>query len=210
MDYNLFLEYFTKGDLRNSLHILTQSMFKECADLMRSKTGIEDESELLGLFHDAFLYFDEKYKSGKFEFREYESFRSYFKTACLNKAKEFRRYIKGPQYIISYENLNQYEEEFEQSVEEQRNEEYQEINQLYGIDLYESEEPEIDMYKEAVRSFHTLNDKCKFLIVLKHFLKLSHNQIVEALRMFFEIKNENVSKTELQRCMDGLRRNALA
>ena len=40
------------------------------------------------------------------------------------------------------------------------------------------------------------------LIILRVILDIEHKEIVNALSMFFKIKNENVSKSTLRRCKE--------
>jgi hypothetical protein len=98
-------------------------------------------------------------------------------------------------------------DELNDQYEEERANEYDHVNEKYGIDLSSVDAEEV-FPGEVINAFHSLNEKCKFLLVFKYMLNLSHKDIVDCLCNFYELKNENVSKTELKRCLDRLKKNS--
>lgn len=182
--------------------ILTEKLSARCVSAIMAKIRISNRNEALSIFYDSLLLFIDKISDNKFNYENDEKLVSYFKTICINKAKEYSRYIRKG-YLVSSEsigeNLNDFNELFTDTRDEVYNDKLKE-----GFDI-KTDEIENDFPVEVIREFHNLNEKCKFLIILKYKLKLKHEEIVEALAPFFKIKNREVSKAELQRCMQYLR-----
>jgi DNA-directed RNA polymerase specialized sigma subunit len=133
-----------------------------------------------------------------------DAFKSFFKTACMHQAKESMREEDSPDYIPLYDVFTDESEDAQEIYSDIQTVEYQRKLDMYGIDLKSVEDQE-DRLPMVVKAFHSLSEKCKFLILLRYFVNLSHHDIVETLYNFYEIKNEDVSKAELSRCLKYIR-----
>lgn len=189
-----------------ALKLLLKMHSKDCLPLIRSKTKNLDRYEVMSILYDAFLDFSDRVRRGEYEYRDEASFLSYFKTACVNKAREFNRDRALPDFILLPEVLEMVKDDAEEAREQAKLDFFEEKRANYGIELEFEEGDQLDVLMDrVVHIFHQMSDKCKFLIVLKFFMKMSHQEIVDALRLFFEIKNESVSKTELYRCIERMK-----
>lgn len=186
-----------------ALSLIYNRHSRDCLPLIRMKTRNLNRYEMLSMFYGAFLDLSDRIASGAYEYRDDPSFLSYFKTACVNQAREYNRTFCLPDFILSSEILGIMQDDCRESEKIAREDFIQEKKKRYGIDLElpVEKDGEADPLTEVVKAFHTLSDRCKFLIVLKFFVNLSHREIVDALNLFFEIRNEDVSKSELHRCL---------
>ncbi|MDZ4203491.1 MAG: hypothetical protein U1C46_01615 [Bacteroidales bacterium] len=194
-----------RDQLEESLKLIAESLLKECVMLMASISGRKDKYELYSLFYDNFLDVAGRIKDGKFEFVSDSAFKSYFKTGCSHKIKEQNRFFRKSSDWLEIEFFERNVEGFENFFYEEKKDGYAQILKEQLIDL-NSVETEEDFPLLVIRAFHSLNEKCKFLVVMKYMLNLSHKDIVDCLCNFYELKNENVSKTELKRCLDQLKK----
>lgn len=192
-----------------ALKMMVMKHATDCLPLIRSKTRNLDRYELLSVMYHAFLDFCDRVDRKEYTYRDDASFLSYFKTACVNQAREFNRAVDLPDIVLLPEILELVKDDAREAEEAARKEFLEEKRAAYGIELDLETEEETDLMDEVVRLFHKLNDKCKFLLVLKFFLNMSHREIADALRLFFEIGNENVSKSELHRCIERMKAQAV-
>lgn len=176
--------------------------------LMSAKTSTNDKYELYSLFHDNFLDFTVKVKESKFEYVSDSALISFFKTGCSHRAKEHRRMFGKNNDWLSVTDFENYTEEFDNIFQEKKINEYKTVYERYGVNLEEVESEDI-FPTEVIKGFHSLNEKCKFLLVMKYMLGLSHKSIVDCLCNFYELKNENVSKSELKRCIERLKKTVV-
>lgn len=196
------IENIESGNIDEGLDLISKRLSNNSVSLIISKTRLKNRNEALSIFYDSLLIFIEQVRSKKFRYLNEPKTISYFNTICLNKAREYCKIVHTG-FIIDNNLLYENKQEFIDTYDEIRNEEYQTRQKLgYEIvpDALDSEFP-----LEVINAFHSLKEKCKFLIILKYKLKLKHDQIVEALAPFFQIKNKEVSKAELQRCMSFLK-----
>jgi len=200
------IQLILEGKPELALKLLLKRHSKECLPLIRSKTRGLDRYGLLAILYDAFLDFSDRVKRGNYEYRDDASFLSYFKTACVNKARDYNRELTLPDFILVPEVMEMVRDEAGEALEHARKDFVEDKRMRYRVEMDFEDDGEMDtLMNKVVRIFHQLNDKCKFLIVLKFFMKMSHQEIVDALRFFFEIKNESVSKTELYRCIERMK-----
>lgn len=194
-------------ELEQGLEIISSHLLVDCIMLMASITKEQNKYELYSLFYDNYLDFAGKVRENKFDYVSDASLKSFFKTGCTHRAREYNRAFRKPDDWISEtffeKNISRFDEIFDENCQS----EYEMVQEKYGIDLGQME-TDVDFPMEVVRAFHTLNEKCKFLLVLKYMLNLSHKDIVDCLCHFYELKNVNVSKTELKRCLDNLRKRS--
>ncbi len=197
--------HIQNDELEEGLTIVSEHLLNDCIMLMSSISGVKNKYELYSLFHDNYLDFVNKVKEGKFSYVSDTAFKSFFKTGCSNKAKEYKRVFNKKEDWLSEDFFERNLEQFDNMFEANKKTEYGVIYEKYGINL-DSEETDEEFPADVVKAFHLLNEKCKFLLVLKYMINLSHKEIVDCLCNFYELKNENVSKTELKRCLDNLKK----
>jgi hypothetical protein len=196
------IEHIESGNIDEGIDILSKKLSNNSISLIISKTRLKNRNEALSIFYDSLLIFIDQVKSKKFKYLDDSRSISYLNTICLNKAREYCKIVNSG-FIIDNSILAENKRDFIETYDEIRNEEVQSRkNEGYEIstELLNEEFP-----LEVINAFHSLKEKCKFLIILKYKLKLKHDQIVEALAPFFQIKNKEVSKAELQRCMSFLK-----
>jgi hypothetical protein len=194
--------------LEEGLHIMSEHLLRECIMLMASHNKQATKYELYALYYDNYLDFVNKVQADKFNFSTDAALKSYFKTGCTHRVKEQQRLMQKPKDWLDESYFEHHIDDIDESFSDSRNSEYAAVLDKYGVDLslYDSEE---DFPSQVIKAFHTLNEKCKFLVVLKYMINLSHKDIVDCLSNFYELKNENVSKTELKRCLDHLKKQSL-
>jgi len=203
---NEIIRLIQENQTDQALKLILMKHSRDCLPLIRSKTKNLDRYESLAILYDAFLDFCDRVMRNDYQYRDDTSFLSYFKSACVNKAREFNRDLTLPDFILLPEVLDLVKDDVDEAKENAMQEFLEEKREKYGIELEFREDDQLDaLMDKVVRIFHQLNDKCKFLIVLKFFMKMSHNEIVDALRFFYEIKNDAVSKTELHRCIERMK-----
>jgi hypothetical protein len=196
------IEHILSGNIDEGTDLLSKRLSHRSTSLIISKTRLSNKNEALSIFYESLLIFADQVKSKKFVYIDDARAVSYINTLCLNKAREYCKILKSG-YILDSSLLNEYKNDYIDLYEDVRNEEYEsKIRSGYELQPDKTEE---DFPIEVVNAFHNLKEKCKFLIILKYKLKLKHEQIVEALTPFFQIKNKEVSKAELQRCMNYLK-----
>lgn len=209
---SVFKEVFNliKDDnLESGLKIISKHLLRDCVMLMSSKTITNDKYELYSLFHDNFLDFATKVKEGRFEYKSDSAFISFFKTGCSHRAKEHRRLYGKNDDWLSVTDFESHSDELDNIFQENKTNEYKSVYETYGINLEDIESKEV-FPLEVIKGFHSMNEKCKFLLVMKYMLNLSHKNIVDCLCNFYELKNENVSKSELKRCIERLKKTVAA
>ncbi len=199
-------QHIQNEEIEEGLEIISAHLLMDCIMLMSSITGEKNKYELYSLYYDNFLDFVEKIKDGRFEYVSDSALKSFFKTGCTHKAREQKRLFNKTTDWLSENFFETDEEAFENAYEEKKAAEYERVFEKYGVDLASGEKSE-EFPMDVVRAFHTLNEKCKFLVVMKYMLNLSHKDIVDCLCNFYELKNENVSKSELKRCIERLKKN---
>ncbi len=197
-----------KNQLSEALGIISDHLLQDCIMLMASMLRDKNNYELYSLFYDNYLDFSKKVSDGKFQYSTDAALKSYFKTGCSLRAKEHLNQSKKTRDWLSLDYFEKTAGEYAERYEAEKNEQYEIIKDKYGIDLASVETDEV-FPMEVISAFHSLNEKCKFLIVLKYMLNLTHKSIVDCLSNFYELKNENVSKTELKRCLDHLKKKSI-
>jgi hypothetical protein len=188
-----------------ALKFLTIRHCIEFLPIIRSNTKHLSLHEHLSIYYDAFLYFCDKVSIGAFKFTDDDAFISYFKESCKIAAKKFNRTFRPKQLVLPNE-IKEYFLDDLADAEECARREFIEMHP--GIDIPILPDDGADLFNEIIRIFPLMNDECKFLLVLKYFLKLTHKEIVIALSSFFQIQNERVSITSLHRCYDFIRQRA--
>lgn len=207
--FNKAFTHISNEELEQGLKIISEHLLRDCIMLMASLTREQNKYELYSLFYENYLDLAAKVKSGSFSFVSDAAFKSFFKTGCSHRAKEYNRSVNRPKEWLTDNFFSEQEDALDEAFEECKTEEYSRISAQYGIDL-NTVEQEDDMPAMVISAFHNLNEKCKFLVVMKYMLSLSHKDIVDCLSNFYELKNENVSKTELKRCLDNLKKQSFS
>lgn len=204
MDFELVYKKMKEGNDDEALRLLSKKLMQESINLIKSRSIFKDEYEATSVYYNAYLYVKRLIDKDKFSFMGDDAFRSFFKTACMHQAKVSMREEENPDYIPLYDVITDESDDTREIYEEIQSAEYHRKFDKYGIDLKSVEDQE-DRLPMVVKAFHSLSEKCKFLILLKYFVRLSHHDIVETLYDFYEIKNEDVSKAELSRCLKYIR-----
>lgn len=203
--YEEIIQFIKEKNMDQALRLITTRLSSECIPLIKSKSKHLTHYESLAIFYYAFLDLSGRIEKGSFTYENESSFESYFKRSCVNQAYNFIRETSVPKMMLPFEIIELMAGELEKTKREEEDTFIKEKLDNYGIELTIGDEEETDITEYVIRAFHTLTDRCKFLIVFKFFLKMSHREIVDALQLFYEIKNENVSKTELNRCIGYIR-----
>lgn len=210
MEQGSELEYavnlIRNDNLPEALEIINKFLLKDCISLIASKLKNRTNYEYFSLFYDNFLDFAGKVNNGKFKFTSESALRSFFKTGCTYRAKEEITKESKTNDWLSMDVFEQSAGTMDDIYEAEKNAAYEKIKAKYDIDLSGTAEDDL-VPMDVLKAFHTLNEKCKFLVVLKYMVNLSHKDIVDTLSSLYGLKNENVSKTELKRCLDYLRKN---
>jgi hypothetical protein len=192
-----------EGHIETARKLISHLLSEECIGLIISKTSICNRNEALSIYYEALLLFCDQITNKKFTYKDEPQCKGYIKKNCFNKAMEYDRLIKGSKFLVSSEVLENYEEEFVDFYEELRTTEYEKKKQA-GIEI--SIQKLMDTFPIAViDAFHTLKEKCKLLIILKYKMNLKHDEVINILLPFYKIKNKDVSKVELQRCLNSLK-----
>lgn len=194
--------------LEEGLHIISEHLLRECIPLMASLNKQSTKYELYSLFYDNYLDFVGKVHAEKFIFTTEAALKSYFKTGCTHRAKEQQRKFSKPKDWLDESFFENNMTDLDESYDDSRKHEYANVMDKYGVDL-SGQDTEVEFPQQVIKAFHALNEKCKFLVVLKYMVNLSHKDIVDCLSNFYELKNENVSKTELKRCLDHLKKQSV-
>src|SRR4030042_3962313 len=84
--------------------ILIEKLSARCVSVIMAKIRISNRNEALSIFYDSLLLFIDKISDNKFTYENDEKLVSYFKTICINKAKEYSRYIRKG-YLVSSESI---------------------------------------------------------------------------------------------------------
>jgi hypothetical protein len=197
-------ELIRSGKDDEALKIISGMLMNECIGLIKSRSVFKDDDEAANVFYHSFLNVKEDIRNNICRYKGEKAFRSYFKTACFLTAQNFMRIERRPDFFTTLEEVYEHNVEFSQELEITRQEEYQRKKQLYGIDLFEVDAGE-DITPLVIEAFHSLSEKCKFVIVMSIFLNLSHKEIAEASQLYFEIANADVSKSTLNRCLKYIR-----
>ena len=196
--------YIKSNNNDEARKIISDMMMDLCISLIMSKSAIRNRNEALSIYYDALLLMCQHIADGKFNYQGDAQFKGYLKTICVNKTREYERIIKGGSYLIAPEDLNNSEVgDFEELYDEIRITEYAK-KQDSGAEVFISELIE-SFPITVVEAFHTLKEKCKLLIILKYKMNLKHDELINVLMPFYKIKNKDVSKVELQRCLKNLR-----
>jgi hypothetical protein len=195
------------GDVDDALSYVAKRLLQDCKPLIRSKNKTLGRYEIIGVFYDAFLDLADRVKSGKFQFMGEAAFATYFKRSCVNQAFNLTRGLASGDIILPAEIIEILEEDAGKLRDDVAKSFIDDKFSLYGIRLELPESDEMaDCLDEVVKVFHTLGEKCKFLIVFKFFLKFSHQEIIDSLRLFYDIKTPEVSRVELARCIGNIRK----
>jgi len=198
------IENIKSDNFEEARRIISEIMMDLCIGLIISKSTIRNRNEALSIYYDALLFLCEQIAEGKFQYQGDNQFKGYLKTICLNKTKEYERTIRGSRYLTATEDLNDSElTDFEELYDEIRIEEYARKVQL-GAEISINELVE-SFPVIVVEAFHSLKEKCKLLIILKYKMNLKHDELINVLVPFYRIKNKDVSKVELQRCLKNFR-----
>lgn len=198
-------QYIQAGALEDALRIISENLLRESIMLMASINKGQTKYELYSLFYENFMDFADKVQEGKFTYASDAALKSFFKTGCTHKAKEQHRMFTKSKDWLEISFFENHSDDFDESFEDCKKEEYDVVLEKYGVDLNSVDSTD-EVPINVITAFHELNEKCKFLVVLKYMLSLSHKDIVDCLSNFYELKNENVSKVELKRCLDNLKK----
>ncbi len=204
-DFEKAFQHIQNEELEEGLQLVAENLLRDCIMLIASITKEQNKYELYSLFYDSYLDFANKVREGKFSYVSDSAFKSFFKTACSHKAKEHKRIFRKNEDWLSESFFDRHFESFDELFQENRKTEYDLVYEKYGISISTSDIDQ-EFPVEVIKAFHKLNEKCKFLVVLKYMINLSHKEIVDCLCNFYELKNENVSKSELKRCLDNLKK----
>ncbi len=196
-----------EDQLSEALEIISAHLLHDCIMLMASMLKDKNRYELYSLYYDNYLDFAKKVKEGKFQYVSDAAMKSFFKTGCSHRAKEQMNAAKKTNDWLSIDFFENSAGNYNDEYEAEKNAEYERVKDRYGIDLASIETEDV-FPMDVIGAFHSLNEKCKFLLVLKYMLNLSHKNIVDCLSSLYELKNENVSKTELKRCLDNLKKKS--
>jgi hypothetical protein len=198
------IENIKSNNPEEARKIISDITMDICIGLIMSKSTIRNRNEALSIYYDALLLLCEHVTEGKFQYQGDAQFKGYLKTICLNKTKEYERILRGKSYLIAPEDLNDSEiANFEELYDEIR-------IAAYAKKRDSGAEVSINELMDAfpvtvVEAFHALKEKCKLLIILKYKMNLKHDELINVLMPFYKIKNKDVSKVELQRCLKNLR-----
>jgi hypothetical protein len=207
-DLSKAIRHIQNNELEQALHIISSHLLKDCIMLMASLSKDQNKYELYSLFYENYLDFVNKVQNNKFTYASDAALKSFFKTGCTHRAKEQYRAMSKPKDWLDESFFINKDQSLDDAYEDCKQEEYARVMSQYGIDL-SADESEDEIPAQVINAFHTLNEKCKFLVVLKYMISLSHKEIVDCLSNFYELKNENVSKSELKRCLDHLKKNTV-
>jgi hypothetical protein len=210
LSYVEILSLIRDNNMNQALKAVDYRLAKDCLLLIRSKTKKLDSNEVYAIFYYAFLDFCEKVKKGRFKYQNDSAFESYFKKGCVNHALQKTRELLHTELILPVEILELLENESSKVGKDIEKDFIKEKLELYGIQLDFEEDGIFSYLPQVIKSFHSLGELCKFLIILRFFVKLSHQEISNNLSVFYNIKNANVSKTQFNRCMDRIKENVLA
>jgi hypothetical protein len=202
--YREIVRLINENKLDQALKLISKKTMNECMGLIYKNTRLENPYEALNIFYDAFLTFAQKVQSGSFLYQGEKQTEGYFKSACVLKAKEYNRIAGRIPPIVPIDTIcadSDYDDEFEN----ERKKFGKEYFEYSGVDLWEGEKEEKFSFGNVLMLFHKLDEKCKFIIILKHIVGLSHEQIAYMIGSFYEIGSRDVSKTELNRCMNKLK-----
>jgi hypothetical protein len=150
--------------------------------IYRLKWSVEEADIIL---NDAYILLSNKISEGSVE------------RINLSYIKELCKYIGANQYRKNLREEKKLKGYFEESKRE------------LETDFYNTYNIEIDLnddnfhYKEAIRTFSILDEKCQKLIKMKHVEDLRHEEIIKKIR---EIGNIDSSKSLLNRCMNKWRK----
>ena len=197
------ISFIKEGKHIEGRQILLDLLMKECVGLIISQQQVREE-EAISIFYEALELLCEQIQNELFIYKDDKGFKTYLKTTCLNKTREYKRILKGSAFISASETLEETAKDYEELVDTLQREVYNRKKALYGIQLDKNDgthtykKPSIDM----IKAFHHLKDKCKLLIVLRVLFNIDHKEIVNTLSLFYKMKNENVSKSMLRRCKE--------
>jgi hypothetical protein len=198
------IEQIRTNNSEEGRKIISEIMMEHCLRLIMSKSNIKNRNEALSVYYDSLLIMCEHIADGKFNYQGDAQFKGYLKTICMNKTKEYERIIKGSSFLVATEDLNDAElSEFEELYDEIRITAY-EKKQRSGAEI-SIDELMGSFPVVVVEAFHSLKEKCKLLIILKYKMNLKHEELINVLMPFYQIKNKDVSKVELQRCLKTLK-----
>ncbi|MCD4734899.1 MAG: hypothetical protein K8R53_02535 [Bacteroidales bacterium] len=196
------VEFCKRGDPVKAKEFLIDILQAEAIGLILAKSAISNEQDALSIFYDAVLEQIDEMTTGKFKYINDAKFLSYFKSKCIMKAREFNKMISGP-FIPMPDIEDEQVEIIMETYNETRKQEYQRLNEHYGLDLKPDYE-NIKLPAEVMDAFHNLQDKCKMLIILRKIMKISHKKIVDSVGLLYSIGNENSCKNTLKRCWKSL------
>jgi DNA-directed RNA polymerase specialized sigma24 family protein len=203
---NQIIEMIADARYDEALNGLYRKAGKECLLLIKSKSRRINHSEAMSIFYASFLEFCRKSAEGDFSYRDEDAFISYFKTTCAHQSYRHLREEKMPGFIIEDDITDVLGADADIVARDTVSTFVKHKAEKYDISLDPEEvSPKQSLLKEVTRVFHGLSDRCKFLIVLKFFLNLSHREIVDTLDIFYGIRNEEVCKTDLYRCLEQIR-----
>jgi hypothetical protein len=208
--YGEIVDLIKNKNMDLALKILFSKLSNECLRLIRSKRKNITHYEAIGIFYYAFLDLCERINSDKFIFQNDSAFITYFKTACVHQVFAFIRETSSPVILLPREVYELLHEEGKEKIQQSKNDFIGEKKNLYDIEIQFTEEETFDYLGEVIRSFHLLGEKCKILILLKYFVQQTHEQISDILRLFYDVHNANVAKTQLSRCIRDMRKMVIS
>lgn len=202
-----------ENNRNKAMQLLQEKYFKKCLPVIRKTIWNLTDSEYQSIFNDEMLTFCDKVIDGSFQYRAKISLLSYLKRGCVNKAHEYYRIYSNPRKnsdeIVGEYGIDDFNKEELNAELDFQDDKYA----RYGIELDFGEEDEEKertrkediKLDEIIRVFQHLSEICKFIIILKFFAKLTHEEIADSLRFMYGIANSNVSRTYLNRCMDRMK-----
>ncbi len=183
-EYDQVVVLIHKGDKERACRVFLHLAEKDMVNFLNRRYGWERD-EALNLVHQCYLLVEKKILA-----QEVESFsRAYVRNICEKlAANQYRKIMR------ERENCSKYIEETKQMYR-------QEMKSYIGIDLY-ADNRSVN-YAKILGGFRKLGFNCQEIIKLKYMEGYSHSQIVEQV---YSIKTEAISRTNLKRCMQKLRK----
>lgn len=198
------IELIRNGKEEEGRLILLKLMSKVSISYMLNQEITLSEKEAKVIFYEAVVSVCEKIKSGEFSHIEPDAFRNYLKNNCAFKAREYKRSEELPPFVVTPDYIDNYSTLYKNLLYERQKEEYMHFQTLNDIHIKPEKSDKTLLSIKVIKAYHSLGEKCKILILLRHILGLSDTEIATSLFPFYEIKNERISHSEIQRCMKRL------
>ena len=90
---------------------------------------------LLVFFYEALILICDQIRNDSFTYESDAKLRSYLKTTCLHKGRNYKRKMSGSRFIVSTEQIESMGSDYGSSLEAEQEDAYQKKKELYGIDL---------------------------------------------------------------------------